>query len=98
MTSLDGLNPDFRDMVAMLCDEGAEFLVVGAYAVSFHGHARTTGDMDLLVRPTAANAARVWRALVRFGARLQPRAWSKPTSPSQTRSTRSASRRGGSTS
>jgi hypothetical protein len=64
MTSLDGLNPDFRDMVAMLCDEGAEFLVVGAYAVSFRGHARTTGDMDLLVRPTAANAARVWRALV----------------------------------
>ncbi|HZN41511.1 MAG TPA: hypothetical protein VFD82_22085 [Planctomycetota bacterium] len=68
MTSLDSLNPDFRDMVGMLCEERAEFLVVGAYAVSFHGHPRTTGDMDLLVRPTAGNAARVWRALLRFGA------------------------------
>jgi predicted nucleotidyltransferase len=68
MTDLDGLNRDFRDMVFALCDEGAEFLLVGAYAVSFHGHPRTTGDMDLLVRPSKENAARVFRALVRFGA------------------------------
>lgn len=68
MTSLDQLNPDFRDMVQALCDEGAEFLFVGAYAVSFHGYPRTTGDMDLLVRPSLENAERVWRALVRFGA------------------------------
>lgn len=68
MTSLDALNADFRDMVSLLCDEGAEFLIVGGYAVSFHGHPRATGDIDLLVRPTADNAARVWRALLRFGA------------------------------
>lgn len=70
MTGLDGLNPDFRDMVLALADEQTEFLLVGAYAVSFHGHARTTGDMDVWVRPTAANASRVRRALVRFGAPL----------------------------
>ena len=68
MTSLDSLNPDFRDMVEALCEEGADFLIVGAYAVSFHGHPRTTGDMDLFVRSTQDNATRVWRALVRFGA------------------------------
>lgn len=68
MTSLDGLNPDFRDIVLALADEHAEFLIVGAYAVSFHGHARTTGDLDLLVRPSPENAARVFRGLVRFGA------------------------------
>lgn len=68
MTSLDALNADFRDMVQSLVDANAEFLVVGAYAVSFHGHARTTGDMDLWIRPTPENAARVWRALVQFGA------------------------------
>ncbi len=68
MTALDQLNPDFRDMLCALIDEGVRFLVVGAYAVSFHGHPRTTGDIDLWVRPDADNATRVWRALERFGA------------------------------
>jgi hypothetical protein len=68
VTSLDLLNPDFRDMVHALVAESAEFLIVGGFAVAFHGHPRTTGDMDLWVRPTAGNAAKVWRALARFGA------------------------------
>jgi hypothetical protein len=34
------------------------------------GHARSTGDIDLLVRPTSDNARRVWQALARFGAPL----------------------------
>jgi len=68
VNGIDGLNPDFRDMVAALCDAGAEFLVVGAFAVSFHGHPRTTGDMDVWVRPSAANASRVIAALTDFGA------------------------------
>lgn len=71
MTSLDLLNPDFRDLLRFLCEEGVEFLVVGAYAVAYHGHPRTTGDMDLWVRATEGNAARTWRALARFGAPLQ---------------------------
>ena len=68
MTSLDTLNADFRDMVQCLADEGAQFLMIGAYAVSFHGHPRTTGDMDLWVRPDPQNARKVWRALSKFGA------------------------------
>lgn len=71
MTSLDGLNDDYRDMVLALCDSGAEFLIVGAYAVSFHGHPRATGDIDLLVRPTAENAQRVLAALTAFGAPIR---------------------------
>lgn len=71
MNGIAGLNPDFRDMVAALCDAGAEFLVVGAFAVSFHGHARTTGDMDLWVRPGEDNAARVMAALRAFGAPVE---------------------------
>jgi hypothetical protein len=67
VTALDGLNDDFRDMVSALCDAGAEFLIVGAYAVSFHGHPRATGDLDLLVRPTPENARRVHAAMVSFG-------------------------------
>jgi hypothetical protein len=57
------LNPDFRDMLSALLDAEAEFLLVGAYALSAHGQDRMTGDIDLWVRPTPENAARVWRAL-----------------------------------
>jgi hypothetical protein len=64
------LNPDFHDMLSALCDEGAKFLLVGAYALAAHGLPRATGDMDLWIRRSAENAARVWRALQRFGAPL----------------------------
>ena len=70
MRPLEGLNPDFRDLLVALHDEGAEFLVVGAYAVAFHGSPRATGDLDVLVRPTSENAGRVFRALTTFGAPL----------------------------
>jgi hypothetical protein len=42
--------------------------VVGAHALAVHGVPRATGDLDVWVRPNAANASRVWRALERFGA------------------------------
>jgi hypothetical protein len=64
------LNPDFRDMLSALCEEGAEFLLVGAYALAVHGFPRATGDMDIWIRRSEENAARVWRALQRFGAPL----------------------------
>jgi hypothetical protein len=64
------LNPDFHDMLSALCDEGAEFLLVGAYALAVHGFPRATGDMDIWIRSSAENAERVWRALQRFGASL----------------------------
>lgn len=63
-------NPDFKELFAALCDAGAEFLVVGAHAVMFHTVPRYTKDLDIWVRPTRANAERVLRALVAFGAPL----------------------------
>jgi hypothetical protein len=71
MTTLDGLNPDFRDLLVLFADGGVEFVIVGAYALAFHGAPRASGDIDLLVRPTAANAARVFDALLRFGAPVE---------------------------
>jgi hypothetical protein len=64
------VNPHFRGILSALSAEGAEFLVVGAYALAVHGLPRATGDLDIWVRPSAENAERVWRALVRFGAPL----------------------------
>ena len=64
------MNRDFRDMLSALCAENADFLVVGAYALSAHGLVRATGDIDIWVRPTKENAQRVWRALQQFKAPL----------------------------
>lgn len=64
------LASDFKEMLAALSSEGAEYLVVGAYAVMSHTEPRYTKDLDLWVRPTRANARRVMKALKRFGAAL----------------------------
>lgn len=68
MTAATGFNDDFLDILHALVDAGAEFLIVGAHAMALHGVPRATGDLDLLVRPTTANARRVLRALEAFGA------------------------------
>jgi hypothetical protein len=52
-------------------EEEVEFLVIGAHAVMFHSQPRYTKDLDIWVRPTVENAARVYRALCKFGAPLQ---------------------------
>ena len=75
------MNRDFAEMLKALAAESVEFLVVGAYAVAGHGVPRATGDIDLWVRPTPDNAARVWRALERFGAlrsRVSPESFTQP--------------------
>jgi hypothetical protein len=64
------LNPDFRDILSAFNAARVEYLLVGAYAVAAHGLPRATGDIDLWIRPTAANAANAWRALGVFGAPL----------------------------
>jgi len=64
------VNQNFRDLLAALSAEGVEFLIVGAYALAVHGLPRATGDLDIWIRPTPENAARLWKALLRFGAPL----------------------------
>lgn len=60
-------NPDFRDMLRCLNARGVEYLVVGSFALAFHGRPRSTGDMDIFVRPSPENAARIMDALRDFG-------------------------------
>lgn len=64
------MNSDFSDMLSALSAEGAEYLIIGAYAMAVHGVPRATGDIDVWVRPSPENADRVLRALARFGAPL----------------------------
>ncbi len=65
-----GLNQDFLDLLDAFVDSKVEFLVVGAHALAAHGVVRATGDLDIWVRPTPENAARVVAGLTSFGAPL----------------------------
>ncbi|MFN3561725.1 MAG: hypothetical protein ACK4XM_07430 [Chloroherpetonaceae bacterium] len=51
----------------LLNEHHVDYLVIGGYAVGFHGYVRTTGDMDIWVRASQENAANLYQALVRFG-------------------------------
>jgi len=64
------LNENFRDMLSAFGEARADYLLVGAYAMAAHGCPRATADIDFWVRPSEANAARVWTALETFGAPL----------------------------
>ena len=61
------LNKDWREFLELLNSNEVEYLVVGAFAVAFHGFPRYTADLDLLVRPTEENVNRVLLALSEFG-------------------------------
>lgn len=61
------IHPDFSDFIGALNSRGVEFVIVGAFDLAFLGYPRYTGDMDFWIRPTAANARSVLRAIEAFG-------------------------------
>ncbi len=61
------LNPDFKEFIQSLNDNGVRYLVVGGYAVAFHGYPRYTKDFDVWIEMSAENAARMVAALEQFG-------------------------------
>ena len=61
------LAPDFDEFIGFLIVHGVDFVIVGAYALAFHGAPRFTGALDILVQPTLDNATRLLRALDAFG-------------------------------
>ncbi|NOZ23635.1 MAG: hypothetical protein GXP25_21375 [Planctomycetes bacterium] len=60
-------HPDFEEFLRLLKDEGVAYVIVGGYAVAFHGYVRSTHDMDVFFRATDENVARLRRALSIFG-------------------------------
>ncbi len=42
-------------------------MLVGGYAVNYHGYVRTTGDFDVWIAATPANARNITEAMVDFG-------------------------------
>ena len=61
------LNPDFKEFIELLNVNEVEYLVVGGYAVGFHGRPRYTGDIDFWVAVSAENARKVVQVLRDFG-------------------------------
>ena len=62
-----GLPQDFRDFLRLLDAEGVEYLLIGGYAVAYHGFPRATEDIDLWVASSPQNADRIVKALKQFG-------------------------------
>lgn len=58
---------DFKEFVELLINHKVDYLIVGGYAVGFHGHPRYTGDLDIWLNPTADNADRILSCVNEFG-------------------------------
>jgi hypothetical protein len=61
------VQPDFRDLLALFSKNNVDYVIVGGYALAFHGAPRYTGDLDLFVKADRENAARILAALDEFG-------------------------------
>jgi hypothetical protein len=61
------LSKDLSEFIKSLNSNDVDYVIVGGYAQAFHGRPRFTGDIDILIRPSAENAARLQSALSQFG-------------------------------
>jgi hypothetical protein len=58
---------DFQDFLRLLNANEIRYVVIGGYAVAFHGYVRYTGDLDIFVELSNENAEKLARALREFG-------------------------------
>lgn len=61
------LQKDLREFVELLSALDVHFVIVGAFAVAYHGYPRYTADIDLFVERSSENAERLLRAIHQFG-------------------------------
>jgi len=61
------LHPDLKKFLCCLADHRVRAIVLGAHVLATLGRPRFTDDLDVLVDPTVANAARLAKALDAFG-------------------------------
>ncbi len=58
---------DYKEFFELLHEEKVKYLIVGAYAVSFHSDPRYTGDIDILIEKSPTNAKKVFNVVCKFG-------------------------------
>lgn len=61
------LSKDFKEFIELLNRHKVRYLVVGGYAVAFHGYPRYTKDLDVWVESATENADNLLEALKEFG-------------------------------
>lgn len=61
------LAEDFEDFVKLLNQYEVEYMVVGGYALAFHGKPRHTGDLDIWINISEENAIRMLKVVYDFG-------------------------------
>ncbi len=61
------IQKDFKELLELFNAHNVEYMIVGGYALAFHGAPRYTGDIDLFIKPDKENAPRVMNALDEFG-------------------------------
>jgi len=58
---------DFKELLELFNEHKVEYIIVGAYALAYHGAPRFTGDMDIFVKPSVENAKKIVSGLSGFG-------------------------------
>ncbi len=61
------IQKDFEEFLKLLNKKKVEYVIVGGYAVAFHGYIRLTKDLDILFRNTKLNILNLRSALNHFG-------------------------------
>lgn len=61
------LQADFKDFLRLLNAHRVEYLLIGGYAVGYHGYPRATVDLDVWIARTGDNAQRTVAVLHEFG-------------------------------
>jgi aminoglycoside-2''-adenylyltransferase len=61
------LQKDLREFIELLNALEVRFVIVGAFAVAYHGYFRYTSDIDLFIDSSDENATRMFRAVEQFG-------------------------------
>ena len=61
------INKDFKEFIESLNANDVQYLIVGGYAVAFHGHPRYTKDIDIWIKLDPTNAEKIIHALKQFG-------------------------------
>ncbi len=67
MTLANSLDQDYKDFIGLLNVHGVRYMVVGGYAVAFHGYLRFTADIDVWVEISEDNARRLVQVMRDFG-------------------------------
>jgi len=58
---------DFKELFELFNTHDVEYLIVGGYALAFHGAPRYTGDIDIFIKPDIENARKIIKVLDIFG-------------------------------